>query len=267
MPDIGRWGSIDPLSELMYDQGTFNYAYNSPLYYTDTDGNAPKGLNNPIVIFRRSENKVYIYEDNDTPFDFTDDILLGTYDAHNLVISKSNGIWPDGTFRMLDRFTPHKHPGKSNLDPRVSPTANSVFTVPQDSRFGSFGSSGIYRVEPFRDGNGVLRRGMGFHAGREYSSFFGRKTKGCIRCEADFFPAMEIAIKKYGSWDISIVETETGSMTNNTPLNIDPQPIAPTPNVLPGADIPNIQPVNPAPPVDPDRPVFTPPPPRPDNGF
>ncbi len=264
MPDIGRWGSIDPLSELMYDQGTFNYAFNSPLYYTDTDGNTPKGLKNPIVIFRRSENKVYIYEDNDTPFDFTDDILLGTYDAHNLVVLKSKGIWPDGIFRMFDRFKPHTH---SEVEPSIPATYSASRgrqNMPVDSRNGAYGGHGIYRAYPFRDNNGILRTGMGFHAGRQFKDFYQRKTKGCIRCEPDFFIGIADAIEKFGPWNISIVETETGSITNNTPLIINPKPITPIPVQPPSADVPEIipQPTLPVTP-DPQKPVFTPPPPRP----
>ncbi|WP_422080551.1 DUF6443 domain-containing protein [Ulvibacterium sp.] len=268
MPDIGRWGSIDQLSEVMPDQGTFNYAFNSPLYYTDTDGNAPKGLNNPIVIFRRNENKVYIYEDNDTPFDFTDDILLGTYNAHNLVVSTSNGIWPDGIFRMFDRFKPHTHPYL--LEPSIPASygrqgRQSMFS---DSRNGAYGELGIYRVHPFRDNNGIRRTGMGFHAGREYKDFFKRVTNGCIRCEPDFFAGIADAIEAFGPWNISIVETETGSQTNNPKVDVTPQPITPIPVTPPTVDPPNIvPPVTPTPAPAPAPPPLIIPPRPPDSGF
>ncbi|SIR75040.1 RHS repeat domain-containing protein, partial [Chryseobacterium sp. RU33C] len=49
MPDIGRWGVIDPKAELLESSSPYVYALNSPILYIDKDGELPILINGRVA--------------------------------------------------------------------------------------------------------------------------------------------------------------------------------------------------------------------------
>jgi RHS repeat-associated protein len=48
MPDIGRWGTLDPKSELLESASPYVYSLNSPIVYVDNDGELPILINGKV---------------------------------------------------------------------------------------------------------------------------------------------------------------------------------------------------------------------------
>lgn len=56
MPDIGRWGVVDPLAELQFKYSPYSYVYNNPIFYNDPTGMIGEGGDpDPNKIYKGGE--------------------------------------------------------------------------------------------------------------------------------------------------------------------------------------------------------------------
>jgi hypothetical protein len=97
MPDIGRWGNLDALSEKYYPVSPYNYALNNPMFFVDPDGNyieiyyqaGGKGRN---VTYSYKEGRNYEKLEGGS-----EGFLADAYRALDALYQASNIILEDGT--------------------------------------------------------------------------------------------------------------------------------------------------------------------------
>ena len=202
------WLSVDPMADKYPSLSPYAYCGWNPVKLVDPDGEEIV----PYLIYDDKLKKIEIWDDNNTPDDYNDDLFFGEYDAHNNVASNSKGKWPDGEYEILDKNTSHMH--NDAVDSRG---------IKQDSPNGAYGEGGIFRAKTFTEDGGVFRSGMGIHAGRESkSNFWERITMGCIRTKPDAIEAINDAISQYGPLRSIIIRNNKTSSQSNIVNLINP---------------------------------------------
>ena len=197
------WLSVDPMSDKYPGISPYAYCAWNPVKLVDPDGREISM--DPYLIFNGKTNQLEIWDDNETPDDYSDDTFLGSFEAANNVVSGTRK-WPDGIYPTHPDYQTSRHTHGTKKD------KNGIL---RDSPNGSYGAGGIYQAADFYEDDGTLRSGMGVHAGRknkgEHPWSPGRYTEGCIRTTSDCMSAIDQAIEDYGPLQRIIVRNNRGS--------------------------------------------------------
>ena len=215
------WLSVDPMADKYPSLSPYAYCGWNPVRLVDPDGE--EVVCDPYIIFNGKTRKIQIWDDNETPENYSDDTFLGQYNAGNNVSPKDNplGNWEDGIYPMLDKIEPQKHYDK-NGDPKTEIRKGKRILT--DSEDGAYGVHGIFRAEPFLQDDGAKREGMGLHAGRSVNnkSVLNSFTRGCIRITPEAMDAIIDAISTFGPLTNVIVQENRSSSKSNEANKIRP---------------------------------------------
>ena len=222
------WLSVDPLADKYPNITPYAYCAWNPMKLVDPDGREVDA--NPYFFFNGTTHKFEIWDDNNTPDDYSDDLLLSRHNGGNNVSLKDNpkGNWEDGVYPILNTEEPQKHYDKQG-NPITEVRHGKTISV--DSKDGAYGEHGIFCAHNFNQDDGHLREGMGVHAGRSVTeqNVVYSFTLGCIRVTPEAMEATIDAIQNFGPLTNIIIQ-------NNRPSSKSSEANA----IHPGGEIPQV---------------------------
>jgi RHS repeat-associated protein len=180
-PRLGRWWQRDPLAEMYTEWGSYVFAKDSPVVYTDPDGNSD-------IRFDGEALEALLHAENG-------DLLARAPMSNNVSSKIGHGKIEDGTYEVIgDTYAKHRaasatskdNTNESHPSGSIGPTGTLLLSIPY------LDTQHEYHLKNAPPVGSPGSTGIGVHAGREgRTDGAGRKgwqhtTLGCFRTEQDF---------------------------------------------------------------------------------